>query len=133
MEGSVIPSHLKIIPGEQSFPLKRDYVIMKADPTRTDEYGKQMIFCPKYDRKGCRVVNPKIEWDLSKPTHLREPIWVRPMNKSIFQRIGGVIFYNFEVPPLPPVVGLYYSISTDGPKYCATNQLLSDEVRHEKN
>ena len=46
MEGSVIPSHLKIIPGEQSFPLKRDYVIMKADPTRTDEYGKTNDILP---------------------------------------------------------------------------------------
>ena len=131
MEGSVIPEHLKMS-REQVFPNYTDYVIMKADPLRTNEFGRQMIFCDKYNQTNCEVFFLKIELDLAEPDDLRVPMWVRHMNASIFKQIGGVIYYNFK--SSSSTSGWIILFNIDGrPKYCATDQNnLSDEVRHER-
>ena len=131
MEGSVKPQNLKML-REQLFPNYTDYVIMKADPVRINEFGRQMIFCDKYNQTNCEVVFLKIELDLAEPSELRVPIWVRHMKAFIFQRIGGVIYYNYG--EYPSTSGWIILFNIEGrPKYCATDQnSLSDEVRHER-
>ena len=131
MKGSVKPENLKMS-REQVFPNYTGYVIMKADPLRTSELGRQMIFCDKYNQTDCKLVFPKIQWDILKPTDVKVPMWVSHMKASIFKRIGGVIYYNFG--STPSTSGWIILFNIEGrPKYCATDQNnLSDQVIHER-
>ena len=114
------------------------YVFYKTAPRRTylDE-AFAMTFCNKFSKNQCRVLNPKDtgnKLDLSyvNPENPKKlPKFVQQMNETLFERIGGIVYYNFD----KYTFGWLLFFNIDGrPKYCHSPQFrdLPEGVRHEK-
>ena len=119
---------------KQKFPQYPGYVIFKAFPDKSDIKFSQLFFCNKFIQTECQIFTPVIDFKSKiKPIATNPPKFVTEMNSSLFERIGGVIDYNFG-----KINGVFKSgwvllFNIDGrPKYCVTESELSDEVRHER-
>ena len=118
----------------QYFPNYTGYVIQKAFPKDTYALGRYMIFCDKFNQSRCELFQPNIamyEFSILDAKKWNRPKFVREMNSSIFETIGGVIDYNFGGKARPGYVLLF---NIEGkPKYCFTpRDDFSEEVRHKK-
>ena len=122
----------------QRFPIDYPgYVFYKTAPRRTfQNFAFSMTFCNKLVQTQCQVFNPTdsgkdLGMYTSPETPGSLPKFVRQMNESIFERIAGVVSYNFG----ESTSGWLLFFNIDGRhKYCFTPELrdLSKEVRLKK-
>ena len=127
MENDIKPKGNAIIPKtHELYNSYLGYVILKVYPEETGPDARTVLFCNKFNQSQCQTFlhilggSEKLEPNLW-------PKFVREMNASIFETIGGVVDFNSGYVLLFNIEGRH--------KYCFTpRDVFSEEVyiRHEK-